>query len=104
DSGALYTFSWVNPAQKDIPAFRHIRELGLDEMPDPMNEDPLKLLPDELRARFEESVNKGRKADDYKIRITGDLNPASRFMYRELMRYYNGDWNRVIEHVRVRRL
>ncbi len=104
DAGALYTFSWVNPAQKDIPAFRHLKEMGLDEMPCPMNEDPLKLIPEELRGRFEEMLNKGRKPDDFKVKIVGDLNPASRFMYQELLRFYNGDWNQVVSHVRVRRL
>jgi serine protein kinase len=103
EAGRLYTFSWVNPARKDIPVFRHLHEMGLDEMPDPMNEEPLKLIPQEMRVKFAEELMRGRKGE-FKPRIEGDLNPASRYMYTELMKYYDGDWTRVMEHVRVRRL
>lgn len=103
EDGALYTFSWVNPENKDIPAFRHLKEMGLDEMPDPMNEEPLKLLPESLRAKFVDQFQKGRKSE-FKLKIEGDLNPASRFMYKELMEYYGGDWSKVMSHVKVRRL
>jgi serine protein kinase len=103
DSGRLYSFSWVNPNKKDIPVFRHLLELGLDEMPDPMNEDPLKLIPEDLRPKFLDELNRSRK-DGYKIGIWGDLNPASRFMFTELMKFYGGEWLRVMEHIKVRRL
>ncbi len=103
DAGRLYTFSWINPEGKDIPVFRHLRELGLDEMPDPMNEDPLKLIPEDLRAKFTDELSRGRK-DGHRVSIWGDLNPASRFMYQELMRHYDGDWMKVMRHVKVRRL
>jgi len=103
DQGRLYTFSWVNPDNVDIPAFRQLKELGVDEMPDPMNEDPLKLIPHELRAKFSEELAKGRKGE-YKVKILGDLNPASRYMYQEIMKFYGGDWNKLIKHIKVRRL
>jgi len=103
DAGRLFTFSWVNPENKDIAVFRQLKELGVEEMHDPMNEDPLKLIPENMRAKFLEELYKGRKVDA-KIQINGDLNPASRYMYQELMRFYNGDWNKVLEHVRVKRL
>ncbi len=103
EEGSLYTFSWVNPEKKDITAFKHLSELGLDEMPDPMNEEPLKLIPENLREKFLEQFHKSRK-NEYKIKIEGALNPASRYMFTELMKYYDGDWNKVMSHVRVRRL
>lgn len=103
DSGRLYSFSWINPDNKDIPAFRHLKEMNIDEMPDPMNEDPLKLIPHDIRDKFCEELSKGRKGE-YKVKILGDLNPASRYMFTELMKHYEGDWNKVIQHVRVRRL
>lgn len=103
DFGRLFTFSWVNPNNKDIPVFRQFKDLGIDEMPDPMNEDPLRLVPEILRPKFVEEIMKGRKSD-YKINIQGDLNPASRYMFSELMRHYDGDWTKVLEHVKVRRL
>jgi len=103
DFGRLFTFSWVNPENKDIPVFRQFKDLGIDEMPDPMNEDPLKLVPDVLRAKFIEELSKGKKSD-YRVNITGDLNPSSRYMYNELMKHYNGDWTKIMDHVKVRRL
>jgi serine protein kinase len=103
DFGRLYTFSWHNPSGKDIAVFRQFKELGLDEMADPMNEDPLKLIPIELRTSFVEDLMKGKKSD-HKIVIRGDLNPASRYMYNELLKHYEGDWSKVLDHVKVRRL
>jgi serine protein kinase len=102
DAGRLFTFSWVKLGG-DIPVFRAMKELGLDEMPDPMNEEPLKLLPEDLRPKFLEEISRGRKSE-HKIQIRGDLNPASRYIFTELMKYYNGDFNKVLEHVKVRRL
>ena len=102
DAGALYSFSWINPDKEDIPVFRQLSELGLDEFPDPMNEEPLKLIPEAMRAGFIDEFCRGKT--DSRIRIQGDLNPASRFFFTELMKHYKGDWTRVIRHVKVRRL
>lgn len=102
DAGALYSFTWVNPDKEDIPVFRQLQELGMDEFPDPMNEEPLKLIPESLRASFVEEFARGKK--DSRIVIKGDLNPASRFFFEELMKHYKGDWNRVVRHIKVRRL
>ena len=41
---------------------------------------------------------------DYRVQVEGDLCPACRQIFRELMRRYDGDWVKVMEHVRVRRL
>ncbi|NCN28126.1 serine protein kinase [bacterium] len=103
DEGALYSFSWVNPDNQDISVFKHLAELGLTEFADPMNEEPLKLLPENARQAFSEELSKGRKLQ-YKVKVLGDLNPASRFIYAELMKYYEGDWNKVMKHIKVRRL
>ncbi len=103
DSGRLYTFSWVNPDNKDIGVFKQLKELAVEEMADPMNEEPLKLIPEDLRPKFCEQLNKARKGD-HKIQVTGNLNPASRYMFNELMKHYNGDLAKVLEHVKVRRL
>jgi serine protein kinase len=98
DEGALYTFKWIDPDGK----FPHI--LGnLKELTSPMHEDPLKLVPEELRGRLVEELNRGNKSP-YRVAITGDLDPASRFVYREFMKHYQGDWNKVMSHVRVNRM
>ena len=96
NEGRLFTFAWTLP--EDL---RHLTG-GAEELADPMNEDPLKLIPLEWRAKAIEEldVNDSR----YDIRVRGDLNPASRYIYNELMRHYNGDWSRVMEHIVVRRL
>ncbi len=87
DEGAMYTFSWV---------------LADEEHPCPMHEEPLHLIPVELReellARLEAGPGPGLVA------LEGDLCPACRYTYRDLMERYHGDWTKVIEHVRVRRL
>ncbi len=98
EDGRLYTFSWVMPEE-----LQHLTG-GQEEFPDPMNEDPLKLIPSEWREEAIEELGLNDGDSDYKVKVPGDLNPASRFIFRELMRHYDGDWTRVMEHVRVRRL
>ncbi len=87
--GRLYTFTWTMPDGEVIPS--------------PLNEDPLKLIPLELRDQVLEQLNSGGKGR-YPIRLEGDLDPVSRFVYKQLMREVGGDWMKLIEHVRVRRL
>ena len=40
----------------------------------------------------------------YKVKIKGEVNPACRFILNEYMLKYDGDWNRVMKHLRVKRL
>ncbi|MBC7690930.1 MAG: serine protein kinase [Methylotenera sp.] len=98
EEGALYTFKWVDPKGE----FSDIMG-GQKEMRSPMNEDPLKLVPEELRSKICEEFNRSSKAT-YKVNIQGDLDPASRFVYREFMKRYQGDWTQVMNHIRVIRL
>jgi serine protein kinase len=96
--GALYTFTWTD-ADVDIPdAGIHGRE-----MPCPMHEEPLKLLPADFRAAMLEQLNQ-RFAGDRKVSVEGELCPACRHVYNALLAKYDGDWTRMIEHVRIRRL
>jgi serine protein kinase len=95
--GALYTFSWID-AEVDLPDGAVGRE-----MPCPMHEDPLRLVPSEFRRELLDELNQ-RVADDRRIQVDGELCPACRHVYNGLMQRYEGDWTRVIEHVRVRRL
>jgi len=68
-----------------------------------MHEDPLHLIPPNMRERFLAKFNEDRPAEE-QIRISGELCPACRYHYRELMRRYDGDWTLMIRHIRVRRL
>jgi serine protein kinase len=98
DAGAMYTFRWIDPEGK----FGHI--LGNQkEMRSPMNEDPLKLIPAEFRPKILDEINRGNKSQ-YKVQIVGDLDPASRFVMKEFLKHYKGDWTKVLNHVRVERM
>jgi serine protein kinase len=96
DEGMLYTYEWVDEEGSPILG-------GQKVFPSPMHEEPLKLLPQEVREKFLEMVNKDRK-DGYKVKIKGEVNPACRYILNEYLVKYAGDWNRVMKHVRVKRL
>jgi serine protein kinase len=100
ETGALFTFDWYLGEDDSFdPAL--LKE-G-DWEPCPMHEEPLHLIPIEMRVRFLEQFNEGRQEDE-QVKIVGDLCPSCRYNYRELMLRHNGDWSKVIRHVRVRRL
>ncbi|NOK60730.1 MAG: serine protein kinase [Chloroflexi bacterium AL-W] len=100
DDGAVFTYDWYLGDVEDIEQGR-LKEN--DWEPCPMHEDPFHLIPIETRERFIEQFNSGRPEEEH-IFIKGDLCPSCRYNYREIMLRYNGDWNKVIKHIRVRRL
>src|SRR5215212_6773831 len=100
DDGALYTFDWYLGDEDDFDSAA-LKETDWD--PCPMHEEPLHLIPIELRERFVGQFNEGREEAD-RIRIVGDMCPSCRYNYREQMLRYGGDWNKMIRRIRVRRL
>ena len=94
--GALYTYEWIMPEE--------LQEITGDEaiFSSPMNEEPLRLIPEEWRTQTFEMLNLRR--DDRLLNIKGDVNPACRLIFRELMTHYEGNWSKVMSHVRVKRL
>ncbi len=94
--GRLYTFEWNLPEN-----LRHISG-GAEKYPCPMHEEPLRLVPEELRATVLKEIIK--KPTKYPVKVEGDLDPACRQIFRELMKHYNGEWSKVISHIKVRRL
>lgn len=94
--GRLYTFMWQLP--KDL---RHISG-GQEIFFDPLHEEPLKLLPLDIREKAISELKLGN--DHHHIKIKGDLNPASRYIFRLLMEHYKGDLSKVLTHIRVKRL
>lgn len=96
--GALYTFAWIDPTGQFSDLFGGIKELR-----SPMNDDPLKLIPNEYRAKVAEKINRGSKSK-YKVKIEGEVDPASRLIFEKLMLHYAGDWQKVLNHVRVERV
>lgn len=99
DEGALFTFEWVDEKGE----FSHIFGNGVKVYPSPMNEEPLLLIPEDLRKSVEEDLNKGQEKT-YRVKIKGELCPPSRQIFRQLMEHYKNDLEQVMNHVRVKRL
>jgi serine protein kinase len=94
--GALFTFRWTGLADTGLGA-------GADIFDSPMHEEPLKLIPLEWRDKVIEKLQLSN--EKFKVKVDGELDPASRFIFKGLMERYNGDWGKVVEnHVKVRRL
>ncbi len=92
--GMLFTYRW------DLSGVEGIEEQGFTS---PMHEEPLKLIPSEVRARVVADLI-GEQKPPYPISVEGELNPACRHTFGLLMKHYGGDWQKVIQHVRVKRL
>ncbi len=93
DEGALYTFSWEVPDDTGNPV----------SFPCPMHEEPLKLIP--LAARCDVLAKINEDLDEAsQVVVDGALDPFCRKMSEDLLVRYGGDWHKVIEHVKVRRL
>ncbi len=96
DDGALYTYEWICDDENDILG-------GAKTFASPMHEEPLKLIPPEVRKKFLEELNNTIDSP-YKLKIKGEVNPACRFILSEFMKRNDGDWNEVMKLIRVRRL
>ncbi|AGH94628.1 PrkA family serine protein kinase [Pseudobdellovibrio exovorus] len=99
DTGAMYTFEWIDEhgkleglLGKDVKSFQS-----------PMNEEPLLLIPEDMRQSICDEINRGQDGH-YRMKIVGELCPPSRFIFKHLMERYNGDLMKVLTHVRVKRL
>ncbi|MBI4404769.1 MAG: serine protein kinase [Deltaproteobacteria bacterium] len=99
DEGALFSFKWVsNNSAEAEKVFGTQKEIMC-----PMHEEPLKLIPTEFRKKFAEEINRGRK-EGHRVSIENDLCPPCNYIFNQLYQIYNGDWTRVIDHIRVHRL
>ncbi|HEU4406089.1 MAG TPA: serine protein kinase [Polyangiaceae bacterium] len=93
--GALYTYEWVG--LKDAGVSHNDVELC------PMHDEPLRLIPLDWRGRAVDEL--GLSNEHYRVKVEGDLNPACRFIFRQLMDRYKGDWSQMVsKHIRVKRL
>ena len=93
DNGAMYTYKW-----KDLDKILKME----NEFNCPMHEEPLRVIPIEIRPKVLHQLNKGRGEID-KIRLEGDLCPACRHIFNELLKHYSGDLAKVLDHVQVKR-
>lgn len=94
--GALYTFDWVNLDDVGMAGAEGSRFRC------PMHEEPLRLIPPAWRKQAIADLE--LSTSTHTVRIEGDLDPACRFIFSRLMERYGGDWAKVMQHVRVRRL
>jgi len=106
--GSVYSFSWmlderceVSPVEGDphAAAMTH-------EFPSPMHEDPLILVPRKAREELLAKLNERFHPEHHngRLRMYGEPDPFSRKIYEDLMGFYDGDWEKVMSHVRVRRV
>src|SRR5499427_3738345 len=95
--GALYTFKWVKLGETGLASG------SADEFESPMHEEPLRLIPLDWRARAIDELKLSN--EQFRVRVEGDLDPASRFIFQGLMHQYKGDWSKVVgNHIRCKRL
>ncbi len=70
----------------------------------PMHEDPLHLVPLDLRATILAKLNEGKGPNDHQVVIKGDMCPFCRQMFNERLAHCDGDWNQMLQETRVYRL
>ncbi len=92
--GALYTYAWRETDEHGNVFFT----------PSPMHQEPLLLIPEQHREEVLGQINSRINDPAKRVFVDGELNPACRYRFNELMERYNGDWTKVIQHVEVRRL
>jgi serine protein kinase len=90
DEGAVYTLGWIDDDGESV-------------LWCPMHEEPLHLIPLDMRADVVARLN-ADSDDDYEISLKGDLCPYCRFMFAQRLERHGGDWMRVVEEVRVKRI
>jgi serine protein kinase len=106
--GALYSFSWMLDDKCEVsPVEGNPHEAQRTHAyHSPMHEDPLILIPPSARADVVSRLNEIYKPTHHggKIRVYGEPDPFSRKINDDLMKFYDGDWRKVMNHVRVRRI
>lgn len=105
DAGAWYSYKWV-----DLPSKGDDSIYVSSTADSPLNEDPLKLIPVQLRKEVLEKLNAihmdmtpaDERNTQYELRVDGELNPRCRKFMTELLKRYNGDWRTVMQkHIKV---
>jgi serine protein kinase len=94
--GALYTYEWCN-----------LECIGMSgpeshRFACPMHEEPLRLIPADWRDRMVGELGLGNER--FHVQVRGELDPACRFIFGRLLEHHRGDWTKLVQHARVRRL
>lgn len=93
-SNPLYSFSWLTEDKDGNQV----------EVPCPMNEEPLKLLPDNVRENLLSKLNASLEPGSYKLKLDGNLSPLSEHYQQYYLKKYSGDYNKLFKHIKVRRV
>jgi serine protein kinase len=96
EEGKLYTFSWRLPHKMGADEGEHYVDC-------PMHEDPLLLIPQEAREEVLAQIN-STLPDGRRIKLYSEICPFCRKVMADLMDMYDGDWRKVMDHVKVKRL
>jgi serine protein kinase len=88
--GALYTFGWLD-------------EKTGEYVNCPMHEEALMLLPPDSRDRIITEIASSQKSR-YPFSIDGEICPSCRWNFRELLEKHEGNWEKVMDHVQVKRM
>ncbi len=96
EQGAIYTFDWIDEKGE----FEDIFGKEVRYFKNPMNENPLLLLPLEKREEFLSSI---KNKTQWPLEVQGELCPPSQHIFKSLMVHYKGEIHKVFEHVKMRR-
>jgi serine protein kinase len=97
DAGKCYTYSWR------LPKHMGGGDDGEQYLECPMHEEPLLLIPREARADVLDAINE-KLPEGRRLKLYGEICPFCRKVQADLMDSYDGDWKKVIDHIKVRRL
>src|SRR5262245_48982926 len=86
DTGMLFSFSWKG----DNGNWHKC----------PMHEEPLHLVPFDLRPALLAKLNEGRTNTEHVVTIRGDMCPFCRQMYNERLAKHGGYWSHMLEGVK----
>lgn len=94
ETDPLYSFTWVVPDGNGSKI----------EVPCPMNEEPLKLLPEQARNNIIKKLNSKLPDDAYKLKLDGNLSPVSEYYQQYFLNKYSGNYKKMLSHIKVRRV
>lgn len=128
DEGALYGFNWIFPSKQGtsrkrlgfgsepeaepIHTYAYLEGDDVDaRIPSDLRDHPIFLVPRESRRKVIEELlratgGEDERRDEFLLSdyiAYGDLSPKSRQIFEALLSSYNGDYERVLQHVQVER-
>ncbi len=96
EEGKLYTFSWRLPHKMGSDEGEHFVDC-------PMHEDPLLLIPKSARDEVLAEIN-SKLPDGRRLSLYSEICPFCRKVMEDLLEMYDGEWRKVVDHVKVKRL